>query len=324
MNLKPTKLSYDFALPENGKPSDKFKPNFTKTIKEWSNELNRMDESFFEKTTILTTDSHKISVSNQTQKGVYKSSIVYMLQGELSGHEVCPYKTKSCSDNCLGTNSGHSALVKKGNNTNAVQISRMRKSIMFAKFRDLFSKKLFKELSKFEEKAIKEGVKPAFRFNGTSDVQFHKLKVPFYVNKLNSKGILKRKKPTFIEYFKNIEFYDYSKSKAKMLRFLSGKFPKNYSVVYSFTPEMEQDAQEILSMGGNVAVAFAEKSSKKHGPTFVGKSFLNHEIVNSDQHDLRFVEYAEGKRGVVLGLTAKGNGWKKDETGFFVDVKRVR
>lgn len=306
MNLKSLPKEFS-SLDAKGKVI----PNFQKTLKEWSSELLKKESSFFEKTDLLTTDSHKISVSNKTQEGQYKSAIIYMLQGDLAGVEVCPFRTKSCSDNCLGTNSGHSALVKEGNETNYVQLSRLRKSIMFMKHRDMFKVKLLKELTKFVKKAEKEGVTPAFRFNGTSDMPFHTLTLP-------------DSKVTFLEHFKNVSFYDYTKSKGKMKQYLAGKMPSNYHVVFSYTPEMEQEAQEILSMGGNVAVAFAEKSSKKHGPTFVGKSFLNHEIVNADQHDLRFVEYAEGKRGVVLGLTAKGNGWKKDETGFFVDVKRVR
>lgn len=305
MNL--SQLPSDFSyLNEKGKLA----PNFKKTLKEWSQVLNMMPEAFFKTTTLLTLDSHKISVSNQTQKGVYKSAIVYMLQGDLAGHEVCPFRTKSCSDNCLGTNSGHSALVKKGNNTNAVQISRLRKTIMFTKFRELFRTKLLKELTNFVNKAEKEGVKAAFRFNGTSDMPFHTLKLP------NSKT-------TFINHFSEVEFYDYTKSIGKARKYARGEFPKNYAVVYSYTPEKENDAMEALYSGINVAVAFAEKSSKVRTASFLGKSFLNHEIVNGDAHDLRFMEYKEGKMGVVIGLTAKGNHFKNDETGFFVDPART-
>ena len=48
---------------------------------------------------------------------------------------------------------------------------------------------------------------------------------------------------------------------------------------------------------------------------------MGREVINADEHDLRFLD----KQGVIAGLKAKGKG-KKDTTGFVrrvVDIQAV-
>lgn len=241
--------------------------------------------------------SHKIELSNSTMGGEYLSSILYLLQENLSGFQVCPWATESCKEVCLGTTSGHAALIKGGNATNTVQVARLKKTILFKKHKEVFLAKLRKELKALVNKAAKKGVKAAFRFNGTSDLQVETL------------GLM--------EEFPSVQWYDYTKSKARMMKFLSGKMPANYHLTFSYTPENEAAAREVLAAGGNVAVVFNEKATKKHAPTFIGGRFLGHEVIDGDQHDLRF---ADPKGGYVVGLTRKG---RKKDMKFFIDPSLV-
>lgn len=318
MKTTPKKLSRVEMLPAeftairvraNGKKQ--LIPNFKKTLPEFAELFKTMPVEYFQDIELLTYSGHKIEVSNKTMEGKYKSAVVYLLQGDLSGYEICAFRTESCSNGCLGTHSGQAAIIK-GNGTknsdvtNTIQVARLAKTIMFFKHRELFLTKLFGELVELKKKADKEGVKLGFRFNGTSDLPFHNFKIP-------ALGV------TFLEYFNDVAFYDYTKSELKAKQFAEGKLPSNYSVVYSYTPENHNVALEMLNRGVNVATAFKTRSQSD----LDNKTFLNAKLVTGDMHDLRFVEYMEGNKGVIISLTAKGFKYKKDTSGFFVDVNKL-
>jgi hypothetical protein len=276
--------------------SNKPMTNLSLSIQENASSLANATAEELETSYLIGSSSHKIELSNKAKGQKYLSSILYLLQEGLSGHQVCPWATDSCKEVCLGTNSGHSAMLKTGNKTNVVQIARLKRTLLFKNHKDIFLAKFEKELQNLVKAANKKGVKPAFRFNGTSDLMIEHF------------GL--------IEKYPEIQWYDYTKSKARMIKFLSGKLPSNYHLTFSFTPENEQDAQEILSLGGNVAVVFNEKATKKHAPTFVGKTFLGHTVINGDVHDLRF---DDPQGGYVVGLTRKG---RKKDLAFFIDPTR--
>jgi hypothetical protein len=156
-------------------------------------------------------------------------------------------------------------------------------------------------LKSMVKKAEKKGVQPAFRFNGTSDFPVEIL------------GLMEK--------FPMVQFYDYTKSRKRMLNFLAGKMPSNYYLTFSYTPENEDESREVLAAGGNVAVVFNEKTKKvkkiRQIPTFVGSRFLGHEIIDGDIHDLRF---DDPQGGYVVGLTRKGN---QKDMKFFVNLEKV-
>jgi hypothetical protein len=290
----------DIRILKTGK--EQLIPNFKKSISEFAELFRTMPKSYFESIELLTFSGHKIEVSNKYMQGRYKSAIVYLLQGNLSGKEICPNRTQSCSDGCLGTHSGQAEIVKHGNITNGVQLARLAKTIMLELHKDLFLEKLYKELTKLNGKAIAENVGLGFRFNGTSDLNFHKFVIP-------SLGV------NFMEHFSGVKFYDYTKNAFKATQYAKGLLPKNYDVVYSYTPENHDTAESMLKLGVNVATAFATKKQVD----LDNKTFLGAELVSGDAHDLRFVEYnEENKKGVIISLTAKGYGFKKDTSGFFV------
>lgn len=261
--------------------------DFTNTLEEWATYLKDAPVEELTTSYLIGASSHKLEVSNKAMGGRFLSSILYLLQDNLSGINVCPWATKSCRDICLGTHSGHACMVKTGNVTNHVQIARMKRTILFAKHREVFMAILSKEVGALVRKAEKKEVTPAFRFNGTSDLP------------LENYGILEK--------FPMVQFYDYTKSLKRMKSFLNGDMPTNYHLTFSYTPENEDKALEVLQLGGNVAVVFNEKLRKSKGerltPSFVGKTFLGSEVVDGDLHDLRF---DDPQGGYVIGLTRKG------------------
>jgi len=237
------------------------------------------------KTALLGDSSHKIEVTNRRMGGKYLTSVVYLLQDNLSGMgTVCPYSTPTCREVCLGTVSGRAAMKGLKDECSMVQLARLRRTVLLKKFPEAFKIKLYTELLAFQKKAKKNGVIPCLRFNGTSDLSFEKWIVP-------GTGIL------FMDMFKDIMFYDYTKSYDRMIAFLQGKMPRNYHLTYSYSPENVLQTKKILDLKGNVAVVFDSKDPR----SFVGKKFLGKKIVTGDDHDLRFVD----ETGVVVGLTKK-------------------
>jgi len=275
--------------------------DFTNSIQNWATELKDASPEALKTTYLIGASSHKIEVSNKEKGAKYISAILYLLQENLSGFQMCAWATDSCREICLGTNSGHSAMVKGGEVTNQVQVARLKRTILWNQHNEVFLNILRKELNSLVAKAEKKGVKPAFRFNGTSDILIEKT------------GLM--------EEYPTVQWYDYTKAKSRMVQFLSGKLPTNYHLTYSYTPEREKDAIEVLALGGNVAVVFNEKTKKKGGerllPSFIGQYFLGHEIIDGDIHDLRF---DDKQGGYVVGLTRKGN---QKDMAFFINLDRV-
>jgi len=79
--------------------------------------------------------------------------------------------------------------------------------------------------------------------------------------------------------------------------------PSNYWLTYSraeTTPDVEVKA--MLQSQVNVAIVFADK---------LPLTWEGFQVIDGDSDDLRFLD----KRGVVVGLKAKGKG-KVDSTGF--------
>lgn len=269
--------------------------DLTKTHQEIGKEMLKVGISELSKGYLLGASSHKMEVSNQAMGDKYLTSALYLLQSDLSGYNVCPHSTASCREICLGTCSGRSAMVPRGKKVSRVQVARLRRTLLFKKYPVLFTERLDNEIQLLVKKATKKGVQAAVRINGTSDLP---VEIIFH-------RTLKK--------YPEVMFYDYTKSVSRMVKFLKGEMPTNYHLTFSYAPENHEKAIQILQMGGNVAVAFDSKKSED----FVGKTFLEREILNGDLHDLRFTDPQGGQ---VIGLTKKGLGKIKSTMGFFVSI----
>ena len=218
--------------------------------------------------------------NHKTVKGEsfgWKTYGLHLSPFNISGNNVCPNASAGCAAACLNT-AGRGAM-------HNVQEARIRKTQFFFNDRKGFLFQLLKEIKSAVKSAARKELTPCFRLNLTSDIAWERYIIPS---------------------FKSHQFYDYTKSKERMRRFLDGKLPENYHLTFSRSEDTDTNQiREFCDRGGNVAVVFRD-----HLP----EHWRGVEVINGDTTDLRF----QDEQGVIVGLVAKGLG-KKDETGFVVE-----
>ena len=212
----------------------------------------------------------------------FNTYIMHLAPANLSGYETCPKRTAGCTAACLNT-AGRGGMFKKGENTNAIQKARIRKTKMFFENRTEFFTQLVKD--------IELGIKPVFRLNGTSDLSFEKYEVI-------RNGKLFR---NIFSAFPEVQFYDYTKILGRKVSEIS-----NYHLTFSAADGNDIDVTKAVAQGYNVAVVFGIKKTLPMPEDYVGMP-----VFNGDDSDLRFLD----PKGVVVGLYAKGKA-KKDTSGF--------
>ena len=217
------------------------------------------------------------------EKKGYLSFVLHLAPADLSGKNTCPKATEGCKMACLNT-AGRGGIFKKGESTNVIQQARIRKTKMFFENRGAFLMDLVRDIKAGVKQAEKQGLTPAFRLNGTSDISWEKYTI-------DGKNIF--------QMFPDVQFYDYTKIRGRKVSGIP-----NYHLTFSRAESNEMDARLAAADGMNVAVVF-----KKDLPaTYLGKT-----VVNGDDTDLRFLD----PKGVIVGLKAKGKA-KKDTSGFVV------
>lgn len=234
------------------------------------------------KTTLLTTGNAKIV---KGEKLGYITKGIHLAPAQLSGFEVCQWRSKGCTASCLNT-AGRGRM-------DSIQKSRVAKTKLFFTQQLDFLAKLSKEISSSIKLATKKGMKSVFRLNLTSDIAWESV----FFNEDKPRSIFDK--------FSNVQFYDYTKSFGRMKEFIQGKLPTNYHLTFSRSEHNDKLCRLVLAMGGNVAVVFRNQ---------LPKSWHGFAVVNGDDNDLRFLD----RQGVVVGLIEKGMA-KKDESGFVVE-----
>ena len=230
---------------------------------------------------LLTTANAKIL---KGEKEGWMTLGIHLAPANLSGYNVCYWASRGCTEACLNT-SGHGAF-------STVQASRIAKTKLLKENFDLFAAQLIKEVKAAVKSAAKKGMRLAIRLNLTSDIPWELLDV--------------QDGKTLFEIFPEITWYDYTKGYKRMLDFLDGKMPANYSLTFSRSESNEKFVHAIRARGGNVAVVFRRS---------LPDSWHGTPVVNGDKNDLRFLD----ARGVVVGLVDKGKA-RKDNSGFVVEV----
>jgi len=225
---------------------------------------------------LLSVDTNAKTVKGQS-KG-YRTGILYLAPASVSNViNVCAFASDGCRKHCLYS-AGRGAFT-------SVQKARIAKTVFYVKDRPAFIETLKANVSKLVAKCTKENATPTVRLDGTSDVGWERHGV--------------------IQAFKSVQFYDYTKNYVRMLAFIGGKLPSNYSLTFSRSETNESQCLDVLARGGNVAVVFRGKVLPTHWQGFP--------VINGDENDLRFLD----PKGVVVGLTAKGKA-KTDTSGFVV------
>ena len=223
--------------------------------------------------------------NNKTIKGEklgWRTYGLHLAPHTLAGKNVCAHASAGCAAACLNT-AGRGIM-------HSVQEARIRKTKWFYENRKAFLLQLIKEIKSGEKSARRAQMNPCFRLNLTSDLPWHQLSV-------------------ILEY-PELLFYDYTKDKKRMLRYLDGKLPPNYYLTYSRSEETEdEEIHDLCNKGGNVAVVFRD---------YLPATWQGIEVIDGDINDLRFLD----ERGKIVGLKAKGLA-KKDETGFVLEPCQI-
>ena len=186
---------------------------------------------------ILTDQMANPKTAKAAKQEDYLTAILHLAPYNLSGRQVCPFASKGCAAACLNT-AGRGGI---GGPDNAIQRCRIKRTVMFREERERFWDLLISDLIKLSVEAVKEGLKPAVRLNGTSDIQWEKIKVRGFAN--------------IMAMFPDMVFYDYTKWPQARRHNL----PANYSLTYSRSETNEVDVIAALAAGANVAVVFAAK-----------------------------------------------------------------
>jgi len=225
------------------------------------------------------------------EKQGYLTAIMYLAPARLSGYQMCPFAhLAQCEDPCLNT-------AGRGKFDN-VQKARIRKTLMYHQFPELFNALLISEMHRAQRKANRMGLTLVVRLNGTSDIAWENEYIGYSL--------------TIFEMFPKIQFYDYTKAPTRH------KLPDNYHLTFSYSgvesykPIVKKWRDKRVDQ--NMAVVFESEKAKYQ------TKFYN--VVNGDDSDLRFLDKGNHIPGynnhfVVVGLTAKGNA-KNDTTGFVV------
>lgn len=222
-----------------------------------------------------------VSADAKTSKGEalgVLTGILYMAPSDQSGViNVCPHASEGCRTACLFS-AGRGAF------PNVIQ-ARTKRTLFFANDRAGFLARLEMEINMLALLADSEKKTPAVRLNGTSDLPYENW------------GIIQK--------FPNVQFYDYTKDKARYSRYLNGQLPANYHLTFSRSEDNGEHAEAFIKAGGNVAVVFSGKQ--------LPETYLGAPVINGDESDIRFRD----PKGAVVGLLAKGRA-RKDASGFTV------
>ena len=229
------------------------------------------------------------TASTKTIKGEklgYLTAIVY-LTPDL---QLCPYSVISgCLEGCLYT-AGRGAF-------NKTQLQRQLKTAFFKENLRGFMLSLCADIWSLERKALKLGLIPLVRLNGTSDILWENITI-------EESGL------TIFQTFPYIDFYDYTKHPKRKLE---GKTANNYDLTYSYsglTPKKITTAGFNNPDNKRVSVVFMRKED-------IPTAFNNFKVIDGDDTDLRHIEPSN----VIVSLYAKGKA-KKDDSGF-VQIKGV-
>ncbi len=223
----------------------------------------------------------------KTFKGQVLGFLTYILHlapANLSGYEVCQFRSKGCTALCLNT-AGRGGIMKHGETTNVIQQARIKRTQYFFEHQDQFMGQLLGEIGAAIKSAKRKGLTPVFRLNGTSDIVWESIRINGMAN--------------IFAAFPDVQFYDYTK--APVATRLAALSIPNYHLTFSLsesTVSMER-AQAWLAIGRNVAVVFGGSIPSE----FMGKPTLD-----GDESDLRFTDDS----GHIVALKAKGKARKSD------------
>ena len=221
-------------------------------------------------TTLLQTGE----ANTKTNKNNLLTWSLSLAQHTLSGRNVCPHATPGCIASCVGK----AGLV--GVFPMILQ-ARIRKTNWFFNDRESFLARLKRELDNANKYCAKHSKKGLIRLNTFSDIRWDRM--------IDTKV------------YKNLRFYDYTKS----LESAKASIGTNYRRIYSVNEQSNMD--EVIGFvksGGTAAVVFGDvEYQPAHGKIGkLPKTWNGLRVVDGDASDDRYND----PKGVIVGLRLKG------------------
>jgi hypothetical protein len=217
-----------------------------------------------------------------------KTAILYLMPAMGSGVQLCANaKIAGCEKPCLFT-AGRGAMSN-------VMLSRLRKTLYFNQYRDLFMHQLHNELIRERAKAKRNGYKLIVRLNGTSDIRWENVAIGYsYAN--------------IMQALPDIQFYDYTKIANRK------NVPANYDLTFSYSgvEAYQPFVAKAVANGDRIAVVFRDRAIVE-AMLANGETFLGLPVVDGDNTDIRHLD----PKGAVVALYAKGKA-RRDQSGFVV------
>ncbi len=215
----------------------------------------------------------------------YRVAGLSLAPADISGHEMCPARGE-CVDYCVGKTAGRVVI------WDSVMKARIRRTKLFVNDRPTFRKLLWDDVRKLRDTAMEENREYGCRLNTFSDQAWETIEPELFVE------------------FSDGYFWDYTKIRGRMNKFLEGNFPKNYHLCFSLSERTPRGyAGRVLELGGTVAAAIdiSIRSSDELPSRFVVDG-VAYPTIDGDISDLRFTDVP----GHVVLLRAKGNLLSRD------------
>jgi len=216
-----------------------------------------------------------------------KTAILYLMPAMQSGVNLCANAViAGCEKPCL-FKAGRGAMSN-------VMLSRLRKTLYFNQYPELFMHQLHNELIRERAKAKRKGYKLIVRLNGTSDIRFENIAVGGYAN--------------IMQALPDIQYYDYTKLANRK------NIPANYDLTFSYSgvEAYQPFVAKAVAKGERIAVVFRNRAIVE-AMLANGETFLGLPVVDGDDSDIRHIE----PKGVIVALYAKGPA-RRDQSGFVV------
>jgi hypothetical protein len=237
-------------------------------------------------TSLLSSHNSNPKVAKAEKKLGVRTAVLHLAPHKMSGFNVCSDASPGCIKACL--HHAGAALYQNGKDR-----ARVARTQFFFKYRELFLAQLAKELTKHVAKAKAEGLKPAVRLNGTSDLPWERIK--------DAEG------KTIIDRFPEVQFYDYT----AVLSRLKTSLPSNYHLTFSLKENNLAAALEAKALGYNIAAVFVQS---------LPEQLFGRNVIDGDEHDYRPADPSN----VIVGLKAKGSKGKNDLSGFVIGYEPLK
>lgn len=237
----------------------------------------------FKSKALLSVSSDAKTVKGETLG--FLTGILYLAPATTTKWNTCSMaKTAKCDVACLFT-AGRGAF-------SSVALARINKTTWFFTERDSFMQQLVVDIKKLIAKAVKQGLKPLVRLNGTSDIRWETV---------GFTGVDGIEYVNIFAAFPDIQFYDYTKDANRK------DLPSNYDLTFSYSgvEGFQPFVQKALLNNMRMAVVFRKEQD-------IPQSFMGIPVVSGDKSDVRHLDDK-----VIVGLYAKGKA-KLDTTGFVV------